>query len=102
MSKLTSFFLTLATALSLMLAACGGAAGAPAACAQDQYGCAKIAAGQTIKIGMGAPMTGDNANFGVDISQGAQIGIQDAGDVQGFKFELVAQDDGGTPEGGAA
>jgi branched-chain amino acid transport system substrate-binding protein len=81
-------------------------AAAPAAgddpCAADAFGCARIPAGQTVKIGMGAPMTGDNAQFGVDISQGAQIAISDGGDVEGFNFELVVQDDGGTPEGGAA
>ncbi len=77
-------------------------AGAPAACASDTFGCAKIPAGQTVKIGMGGPMTGDNAAFGIDISQGGQIAIKDGGDVQGWKFELVAQDDGGTAEGGAA
>lgn len=71
-------------------------------CAGDAFGCAKIPAGQTVKIGMGAPMTGDNAQFGVDISQGAKIAVTDGGDVEGFKFELVVQDDGGTPEGGAA
>lgn len=77
-------------------------AGAPAACASDPFGCAKIPAGQTIKIGMGAPMTGDNASYGIDISQGGKLAIVDAGDLQGWKFELVAQDDGGTGEGGAA
>ncbi len=71
-------------------------------CAQDEFGCAEIAAGSTIKIGMGAPMTGDNAQFGIDISQGALIAVQDAGELEGFAFELVAEDDGGTPEGGAA
>jgi branched-chain amino acid transport system substrate-binding protein len=71
-------------------------------CAKDAFGCAKLAPGTTIKIGMGAPMTGDNAQFGVDISQGAKIAIADGGDIEGWKFELVAQDDGGTPEGGAA
>lgn len=74
----------------------------PEACAKDAFGCAKIAAGQTVKIGMGAPMTGDNANFGIDISQGGKIAITDGADVQGWKFELVAQDDQGAPEGGAA
>jgi len=74
----------------------------PDACASDSFGCAKIEPGNTIKIGMGAPMTGDNANFGIDISQGGQIAVSDAGDFQGFKFELVTEDDGGTPEGGAA
>jgi len=77
-------------------------AGAPAACASDAFGCAKIPAGQTVRIGMGGPMTGDNAAFGIDISQGGLIAIKDGGDVQGWKFELVAQDDGGSAEGGAA
>jgi branched-chain amino acid transport system substrate-binding protein len=71
-------------------------------CASDPFGCATIPAGSTIKIGMGAPMTGDNAQFGVDISQGAKIAVEDGGDIDGFKFELVVEDDGGTPEGGAA
>jgi branched-chain amino acid transport system substrate-binding protein len=77
-------------------------AGPPDVCASDAFGCATIAPGQTIKIGMGSPMTGDNANFGIDISQGAAIAVEDAGEFEGFKFELVAEDDGGTPEGGAA
>ena len=71
-------------------------------CAADEFGCATIPAGQTVKIGMGAPMTGDNAQFGVDISQGAMIAVQDGGDIEGFTFQLVVEDDGGTPEGGAA
>jgi len=78
------------------------AEGEPEVCATDEFGCAVIPAGDTIKIGMGAPMTGDNAAFGTDISQGATVALQDAGELNGFTFELVAEDDGGTPEGGAA
>jgi len=78
------------------------AAGEPEVCGTDEFGCAVIEPGQTIKIGMGAPMTGDNAQFGVDISQGAKIAVKDAGELEGFAFELVTEDDGGTPEGGAA
>ncbi len=74
----------------------------PAVCDTDKFGCAVFTSGQTIKIGMGAPMTGDNAAFGQDISQAAKIAVSDAGQFQGFSFELVAEDDGGTPEGGAA
>jgi branched-chain amino acid transport system substrate-binding protein len=77
-------------------------AGPPEACASDSFGCAVIAPGQTIKIGMGAPMTGDNAAFGKDISQGAMIATDDGGEFNGFKFELLAEDDMGAPEGGAA
>ena len=50
---------------------------------------------------MGAPMTGDNAAFGTDISQAAKLAVTDAGKFQGFSFELDAEDDGGTGEGGA-
>jgi branched-chain amino acid transport system substrate-binding protein len=76
--------------------------GVPDVCKSDAVGCAVIEAGKTIKIGMGAPMTGDNAAFGQDISQAANIAVSDAGQFQGFAFELVAEDDGGAPEGGAA
>jgi branched-chain amino acid transport system substrate-binding protein len=78
------------------------AAGEPDVCATDEFGCAVLPAGETVKIGMGAPMTGDNAAFGTDISQAAALALRDAGEVEGFSFELVAEDDGGTPEGGAA
>lgn len=78
------------------------ASGQPAVCASDAFGCAVFKPGDTITIGMGAPMTGDNAAFGTDISQGAKIAVSDAGSFQGWSFTLDAQDDGGTPEGGAA
>ena len=68
----------------------------------DAIGCAVFTPGQTIKIGMGAPMTGDNAAFGQDSAAAARIAVTDAGLFNGFAFELVAEDDGGTPEGGAA
>ena len=51
---------------------------------------------------MGAPLTGDYASFGVDISQGATIAVMDAEPIGEFAFELVAQDTGGSGEGGAA
>ena len=63
---------------------------------EQQYDCADA------EYRTSRPMTGDNAAFGQDISQGAKIALTDAGQFKGFSFELVAQDDGGTPEGGAA
>jgi len=116
-------FLAVFLVLALLLAACGQAATTeapaaateapaaateapaasegPAACA-DALGCAVFAAGDVIKIGMGAPMTGGNASYGIDISQGATIAMSDAGNIEGWTFALDAQDDGGTAEGGAA
>ncbi|MBN1305606.1 MAG: branched-chain amino acid ABC transporter substrate-binding protein [Anaerolineales bacterium] len=88
---------------SMALSACGpGASKAPEACTEDPLGCAVIEKGQTIKIGMGAPMTGEYAAFGIDISQGASLAVKDAGQFEGFSFELVSEDDGGSPEGGAS
>ncbi|PKO01114.1 MAG: branched chain amino acid ABC transporter substrate-binding protein [Chloroflexi bacterium HGW-Chloroflexi-4] len=116
-------FLAVFMVLAMLLTACGQAAateapvaateapvaateapvagGAPEACA-DALGCAVFEAGDVIKIGMGAPMTGGNASYGIDISQGATIAMSDAGDIEGWTFALDAQDDGGTAEGGAA
>ena len=96
------FVLSVVLAASMILTACGGAAAAPAVCKTDAGGCAVFASGQSVVIGMGAPMTGDNAAFGTDISQAGKIAITDAGQFQGFSFSLDAEDDGGTAEGGAA
>jgi len=97
------FVFTIAVAAAMVLAACGGAGGAaPAICNTDAGGCAVFSAGQNIIIGMGAPMTGDNAAFGKDISQAAKLAVTDAGQFNGFSFELDAEDDGGTAEGGAS
>jgi branched-chain amino acid transport system substrate-binding protein len=96
------FFLSVVLAVSMVLTACGGAAAAPAVCKTDAGGCAVFTAGQSVVIGMGAPMTGDNAAFGQDISQAGKLAITDAGKFQGFAFSLDAEDDGGTAEGGAA
>ncbi len=94
--------LSVLMAASMILTACSGASAAPAVCQTDAGGCATFSAGQSIVIGMGAPMTGDNAAFGQDISQAGKIAITDAGQFQGFSFSLDAEDDGGTAEGGAA
>ena len=103
-------FFVIIVVLSLLFTACQSsapateapAANAPEACATDAFGCAVFKPGDVLKIGMGAPMTGGNGSYGVDISQGATLATTDAGDLHGWKFALDAQDDGGTSEGGAA
>ena len=74
----------------------------PEVCASDSFGCAVIPAGDTIKIGMGAPLLGDYSMFGIDISQGVEAALALDDGFEGFKYQLVAQDTGGAPEGGAA
>ena len=78
------------------------AAGAPEECAADPLGCAVVEPGQTVKIGMGAPMTGDYSMFGIDISQAVSFALKQSGGIEGWEFELVAEDTQGSPEAGAA
>ncbi len=77
-------------------------AGAPEVCASDAYGCAEIAAGSTIKLGYAGPMTGDYSQFGIDMSNAMKLAVADFGEVEGFKVELVAEDDLASAEGAAA
>ncbi len=74
----------------------------PAACQEDAFGCAVIPAGETIKIGMGAPMLGDYSMFGIDISQAVALALEHDDGFEGWTYELIAEDTGGAPEGGAA
>ena len=74
----------------------------PAACEEDPLGCGVVPAGETIKIGMGAPMLGDYSMFGIDISQAVSLSLAEDDGFEGWSYELVSEDTGGTPEGGAA
>lgn len=74
----------------------------PVACLEDEFGCAVIPAGETIKIGMGAPLLGDYSMFGIDISQGVALALELDDGFEGWTYELVAEDTGGSGEGGAA
>jgi len=74
----------------------------PQACLDDEFGCAVIPEGETIKIGMGAPLLGDYSMFGIDISQSVSLALMMDDGFEGWTYELVAEDTGGTPEGGAS
>lgn len=103
MSKKFQLF-SLLIAVSLALAACGGAAKPPDVCAEnpDESVCAVIEEGKTIKIGYAGPMTGDYSAFGIDISNAGMLAVEDAGEFQGFEFELLVEDTQGSGEGGAS
>ncbi len=56
---------------------------------------------KTIKIGLSGPLTGDYAQYGNGVKNGAQLAIDEInekGGVNGVKLELNAQDDEGDPE----
>jgi branched-chain amino acid transport system substrate-binding protein len=74
------------------------AAAAPAAPAATAP--AAAATGGTLKIGLQAPMTGDNAQYGEVMRKGVAEAIDEinaAGGVNGLKLELVVGDDKATP-----
>ncbi len=79
--------LGLAFGLGLALAACG----------KDQ--------GDTIKFGIGGPITGSNAAFGSQLKQGAEqafADINDAGGILGKKITSTVGDDVGDPKQGVS
>jgi branched-chain amino acid transport system substrate-binding protein len=47
-------------------------------------------------------MTGDYSAFGIDISNAGVVAIEDAGEFEGFNFELLIEDTQGSGEGGAS
>jgi branched-chain amino acid transport system substrate-binding protein len=63
-----------------------------------------IPAGETLKLGIGAPFTGDNAGVSLAFSQAAQIAIEEANasPIEGFTFSQIDQNDEGNAEGGEA
>lgn len=64
---------------------------------------AQPAAGGTIKIGWGGPLTGDQAFFGKTWLNGAQLAVNEvnaAGGLLGKKLEIVALDDQADPKQG--
>jgi branched-chain amino acid transport system substrate-binding protein len=103
MSKRSIIF-SILIAVSLILAACGGGANAPEQCAEnpDETVCAVIEPGKTIKIGYAGPMAGDFSAFGIDISNAGLLAVEDAGEFEGFAFELLIEDTQGSGEGGAS
>ncbi len=98
------YIFSILIAVSLILAACGGGAKAPEQCAEnpDETVCAVIEEGSTIKIGYAGPMAGDYSAFGIDISNAGLLAAADAGEFEGFTFELLVEDTGGSGEGGAS
>jgi branched-chain amino acid transport system substrate-binding protein len=60
----------------------------------DEWGTIAIPEGQPIKIALGAMLTGDYASLGIDIKNGAELAIQEKGQILGHPLVLQAEDDG--------
>ncbi|PIC64093.1 branched chain amino acid ABC transporter substrate-binding protein [Sporosarcina sp. P13] len=86
-------FIAIFMALTLILAGCSSEEGTSSkAEASDK--------GETIRVGLQAPMTGDNAQYGQDMKNGVDLAFKKVnaeGGVNGKKLELVVGDDKATP-----
>lgn len=63
-------------------------------------GSSKSENGDTIKVGLQAPMTGDNAQYGQDMKNGVELAFQKInsdGGINGKKLKLIVGDDKATP-----
>ena len=91
MKKLLS--LVLAVMMVMSLAACGDK---PASTPAGTEGTK-----ETLKIGGIGPLTGDYANYGISVKQGAELAVKEinaAGGIAGQQLELSFQDSQGDPE----
>lgn len=94
MKKLMS--LVLAAMMVMSLAACGGDTPASTGKADDG-----TKAAETIKMGGIGPLTGDYANYGISVKQGAELAVKEinaAGGIAGQQIELSFQDSQGDAE----
>ncbi len=96
--KKMQFVLAALLLVSMLVSGCGGG---KVECT-DEWGCAEIAKGQTIKVAYVGPMTGDNAQFGIDMSRGSEIAVKNMPQIKGFTVELLKEDTQGSPEQGAS
>ena len=84
------------------LAAAGvvAAAGALSACGSSSStaGSAAASAGDTIKVGVLAPLTGEVSNYGLAVSNGVQLYLEqvnEAGGINGKQIEVILMDEQG-------
>lgn len=110
-------YLTLLSALALVVAACGGEQAAevveeePTGAeteaeeepAEDPLGDVMVAAGQPLLIAAHQAISGDVASLGTDQVRGVEIAIEDrGGELLGHPIELQQEDDECSAEGGTA
>ena len=99
----TSVKLSLSLVAALVLAACGKSE-APAPKAEEKAAAPAPAAEQVVKVGVAAPLTGDQAHLGKDVENGVRLAVDEANAAgltiggQKVKLEVVAEDDQHDPK----
>ena len=68
----------------------------------DPWGVVTVEPGDSIKIGLATVLTGDLANIGIDIRNGAELAFDDFPEVKGFAVEMLDEDSQCSGDGGTA
>ena len=68
-------------------------AGSSFSLAQDEWGTIVIPAGENIKIGFAAALSGDYANLGIDEKNAAEMAVAEKKQIAGHGINLIAEDD---------
>ena len=87
------------------LTACGASDSASGGGSSDSSSTGAAASGDTLKIGLVAPISGDNGQYGTSQKQGYELAIKEineAGGVDGKMLELETYDDQGDAQKAAA
>jgi len=88
---------TAVAALALTLAGCGSSSDSGGG-ALGQHTASSGGPEKTYKIGLEAPLSGDNQQLGINIENAAELAVKQANAANlGFKLELVPSDDLGDP-----
>lgn len=100
-TMLLSMFLLVVVLVAGLSSAAIGADSAPAECS-DAAGCAVVKPGETIKLGVAGPITGEYAMYGEDISDAEKLAVEQLEPLHGFNWELLAEDTQGAAEAAVA
>lgn len=85
-------------AVSLILSACGTAAGS--ANCTDPLGCAVVSSGEPVRIAVLLTLSGPDSVYGIDALRGVEIAAAERGSLLGRPIEIVQVDDLCTSDGG--
>ena len=87
-------------AAACVLTACGGSSSSTAASTAASTGSDAAASGDTIKVGVLGPMTGDVSVYGLAVINGATLylkQVNEKGGINGKQLEIITMDEQGDP-----
>jgi branched-chain amino acid transport system substrate-binding protein len=94
--KRVSLLMVVSMVAVMILAACGGA---KYEC-EDEFGCVEVAKGEPIRIAYSFVLSGADESLGTDTKRGAEMAVEEKGEIKGHAIELTGEDSLCSAEGG--